>query len=113
MKKIAELQVFLKIPVIKKTIRTMKITGLLLMLFVTSVYAGKTYSQTKVLNLKANNVTVKEVLNEIEDQSEFYFMYSGKLIDVERKVSININEKKIDYVLKKLFAGTDVNYAVR
>ncbi|MGV8096843.1 MAG: TonB-dependent receptor [Mangrovibacterium sp.] len=58
-------------------------------------------------------VTVREVLSRIEDQSEFHFMYSGKIIDINRLVSINVRDAKIDEVLKSLFAGTDVNYTIK
>ena len=39
-------------------------------------------------------------------------MYSGKLVDVEREVSVNVKDQKIDQVLNSLFANTDVVYSV-
>lgn len=113
MKKITDLVGYLKIPTVKKIVRIMKITGLFLMLSVVSVFASKTYSQTKALNLKINNASIKEVLAQIEDQSEFYFMYSGKVIDVDRKVSVDVKNRKIKDVLDQLFEGTQVDYAIR
>ena len=104
---------YVKVPGLKKLIRIMKITLFLILLSVGCVLAGKTYSQTKLLNLNVENATIKEILTEIEDQSEFYFMYSSKLIDVEREVSMNIKEQNIDKVLSSLFTGTDVNYVVK
>jgi TonB-linked SusC/RagA family outer membrane protein len=53
------------------------------------------------------------VLSEIEEQSEFYFMYSEKLVDVKREVSLNIKNQKIKEVLSSLFDATDVNYLVK
>src|SRR5690554_3277638 len=91
----------------------MKLTVFLLLLSVISVFASKSYSQTKVLNLDMKNSTVKEVLRNIEKQSEFDFMYSEKLIDVNREVSVNVKNKKINDVLDELFAGTDVSYKVK
>jgi len=38
------------------------------------------------LTLKLEDVKISDALKEIENQSEFYFLYSPKLIDVERKV---------------------------
>lgn len=91
----------------------MKLTVLLLIFSVISVFANKTYSQAQVLTLNMQYSTVKEVLRNIEKQSEFVFMYSEKLIDVNRKVSVNVNNKKINEVLDELFAGTDVSYKVK
>lgn len=113
MKKITELPGIEKIPRLKKLIRIMKLTSFLLLISVVSVMAGKTYSQTKLLALNMENTTVKQVLSKIEDQSEFYFMYSGKVIDVNREVSVNVKDQKIEEVLKSLFAGTDVDYTIK
>jgi hypothetical protein len=113
MKKITDLPGIAKIPRLKKSIRVMKLTSFLLLISVVSVMAGKTYSQTKLLDLNMGNTTVKEVLSKIEDKSEFYFMYSGKFIDVNREVSVDAKNEKIEAVLKSLFAGTDVDYTIK
>lgn len=97
----------------KKVLRAMKLTIFLLLISGISVFANKTYSQTKELNLNMKNSSLKEVLQNIEEQSEFYFMYSEKLVDVNREVSVKINNKKIDQVLEELFEGTNVNYKVK
>ncbi|WP_423126965.1 TonB-dependent receptor [Gaoshiqia sp. Z1-71] len=91
----------------------MKLTTFLLFISAISVFANKTYSQTKVLNLNLKNSTLKEVFQSIETQSGFYFMYSEKLVDVEREVSINIKDKRINEVLDELFAGTNVSYKLK
>ena len=113
MKKFNELSGFEKIPRIKKIIRIMKLTGFLIAVSIFSALAGSSYSQTKLLNLDMEKATVKEVLSKIEDQSEFYFMYSGKIIDVDREVSVNNKNQKIDQVLKSLFEGTNVKYVIK
>lgn len=102
-----------KLPGLQKVLRTMKLTIFLLLLSIISGFANDSYSQTTVLNLKLDNSTVKEVLKSIEEQSEFYFMYSAKLIDVEREVSVNIKNKKIDEVLNDLFRDTNVKHTVK
>ena len=91
----------------------MKLTSFLLLVSVVSVFASKSYSQSNTLNLNLGNTTIKEALSKIEDQSDFYFMYNSKWLDLEREVSINVKNQKIDAVLDLLFAGTDVNYTIR
>ena len=113
MKKINDFIGSVKIPKMEKTFRIMKLTSFFLMISVISVLAGKTYSQTALLNLNMEKTTVKEVLSKIEDQSEFYFMYSGKVIDANREVSVYVKNQKIDDVLNSLFAGTDVDYTIK
>ncbi len=100
-------------PGIQKLLNVMKLIAFLLLISAISVLATNSYSQTTILNLKMDNSTVKQVLQNIESQSEFYFMYSDKLVDVQREVSIDIKNKKINDVLDLLFADTDVSYKVK
>ena len=97
-----------KVPVIKKLFRMMKLTTFLLLISAFGVLANKSYSQTLSLNLE--NATLKEALLKIEDMSGCNFLYSEKFIDVQRKVSINVENKKLDDVLTSLFSNTDVKF---
>ncbi|HKK63634.1 MAG TPA: TonB-dependent receptor, partial [Bacteroidales bacterium] len=80
---------------------------------VAGVLANDSYSQTKTLNLNMNEATVKEVLSSIEEQSEFYFLFSENLVDVKRKVNVNLENQTIETALNLLFDGTDVQYSNR
>lgn len=102
-----------KYPWLKKLFRIMKLTTFLILFSVVCVFASETYSQTKKLNLNMKKASVKEVLSAIEDQSEFKFMYSGKIIDVKRQVVIYEENSKIEDALKSLFVGTDVEYTIK
>jgi TonB-linked SusC/RagA family outer membrane protein len=113
MKKITECSGYTKFPGSKKLFRFMKLTTFLILLSIGTVFASKIYSQTKKLNLKLDKTTVKEVLSEIENQSEFYFMYNSKLIDADREVSVNIKNQKVEEVLISLFKKTDVDYVIK
>lgn len=93
-------------------IRIMKLTTFLLLITFMGVQAT-VYSQTTELNLKAQNSTVKEILRQIEDQSEFFFMYNDRKVDVNRKVSIDLEKKSIDEVLQSLFDGTNTSYLIK
>ncbi|QGY42562.1 SusC/RagA family TonB-linked outer membrane protein [Maribellus comscasis] len=96
-----------------KLFKVMRLTVFLLFVSVAGVFASKGYSQTKILNLDLRGATVKEVLSSIEKQSEFYFLYSENLIDVDRVVDVSIENKKIEQALNLIFEGTDVNYSIR
>jgi TonB-linked SusC/RagA family outer membrane protein len=61
------------------------------------------------------NVTdsrVEDVLNQIEEKSEFYFLFNQRLIDLNRKVTLNAEGESISTILGQLFAGTEVKYQV-
>src|SRR5450759_4606273 len=95
-----------------KIFKFMRNTLLLIFITVLQAYANDTYSQNTKLTLNLNNVTVANVLEEIQNNSEFYFLFNAKLIDVEREVSISVEDKKISEILTSLFSGTGVNYLV-
>ena len=90
----------------------MKISVLLFFLGFVSVFATESYSQTTKLTLTMNNATLEQVLNKIENQSEFYFLYNHQLVDVNRKVDVEVKNVRIKDILNHLFAGTDVRYVV-
>ncbi len=85
-----------------KFILTMKITAFLLFCCLVDIFAAPTYSQATKISLKLKDVTIEEVLNKIEDVSEFYFLYNNKLVDVSRKVSINADNETIKDILNDI-----------
>src|SRR5450759_2904311 len=95
-----------------KIFKLMRNTLLLIFITVLQAYANDTYSQNTKFTLNLNNVTVANVLEEIQNNSEFYFLFNAKLIDVKREVSISMKDKKIPEILTFLFSGTGVNYLV-
>ena len=96
-----------------KILKVMKLTILLFFVSAFSVIANETYSQTKKFSLEIEDATVEEVLAKIEKQSEFYFLYSEKVIDINRKVSMSADNQNVEPILDKLFEGTNVTYAIK
>ena len=113
MEKITFTAIGMQFPRLKKLFRIMKLTTFLVLISMISSMASKSYSQTKMLNLNLTNTSVKEVLSAIENQSEFYFMYSSKVIDVDRKVSVDIENENVEEVLTSLFEDEDVDFTVK
>ena len=95
----------------KETIRVIKLTFFLLMLTFSQLFATETYSQMTKLTLKLEDVKISDVMKDIENQSEFYFLYSPKLIDVDKKVSITADKETINDILSEIF-DKNVKFAV-
>ncbi|RLD81367.1 MAG: SusC/RagA family protein, partial [Bacteroidetes bacterium] len=95
-----------------KMIRIMKLSIILLAVSFVQVFATTTYSQKAKINLDLKNTMIKDVLANIESQSEFYFLYSPKMINDKKKVDIRVSDKKIDFVLKQLFADSNTDYII-
>jgi TonB-linked SusC/RagA family outer membrane protein len=90
----------------------MKLTMVLFFLAISQMMASEAYSQITKVSIHMKDAAVKEVLNKIEDKSEFVFLYNSKLVDVDRKVSVDYESQKIAEVLNDLFRETDVVFTV-
>jgi len=75
-------------------------------------FAEVSYSQATKLTLNLKNVRLETVLREIENQSEFFFLYNKDLIDVDQKVDINAKDKKITEILDVILADKNIRYFV-
>jgi len=101
-----------KNPHLRKILMTMKLMTVMFFLAISNLMATEAYSQNARLTLHLEDATVKEVLSKIEDNSEFFFLYNGKLVDVNRKVSVDATDEKISGILSDLFQETDVCWSV-
>ncbi len=95
----------------KKYLLIMKITTLLCFISLFPISAS-IYSQNTSLSLKVNNKTVKEVLEQIEQESKFHFLYNDNFVDLEKKVNLEVNGMNIDDVLKILLSGSASSYKI-
>lgn len=98
--------------VLKKTLLFMRVTSVLLLMVVFQVSAINSYSQQNRLSMKFSETRIADILNEIENQSDYYFLYNQDLIDVDRRVSLNADNLKINEVLDELFDHSNVKYVL-
>ncbi len=92
--------------------KIMRCIMFLMLITVFQAYAENSYSQDARLSMELNDVTVQNVLDEIENQSEFFFLFNRKLVDVDRKVDVAIESEDINEILAQVFQGSDVDYIV-
>lgn len=90
----------------------MKLSVFLLICSIGLAQATGSYAQKATVSLEMRNQTVKDVLDEIEEQSDFSFFFNIKHVDLQRKVSVVVDKSDIFKVLETVFAGTDVRYSV-
>lgn len=96
----------------QKKLLMMRNAVLIILISAFQVFATGSYSQTAQLNLNLKNATIKQVLTEIENQSEFYFLYNSELIDVTRTVDISVKNEKVNDILSRLFSDDEVNISI-
>ncbi len=89
----------------------MKLLSAILFLIVTSVSASS-YSQQTRLSLSFKDAAVSTVLEEIERNSEFIFIYDENDINLERKVSVKANNKTVETILEQIFDKSGNQYDI-
>ncbi|MDR2144953.1 MAG: carboxypeptidase-like regulatory domain-containing protein, partial [Tannerella sp.] len=64
------------------------------------------------ITLRENNISIEDVINKIEDSSDYRFLYNKKMVDVTQKISVSVQDEDIKSVLNKVFARTDIDYSM-
>ncbi len=90
--------------------KTMRLSLFFVLLFVAQSWAIDSYSQQTRITMNMSDAKVIDVLNEIENETDFFFLFNQKLVDVERKVDIEVSQEKVEKVLDRLFGNTNVSY---
>lgn len=95
-----------------KIFRALKLSTLCLILGVEAGFATESYSQKTTFTISVQDQSVKEVFDYIEQHSEFFIFYLDETIDVNRKVSVNLKDQRVESILEQLFKNTDVMYTI-
>lgn len=93
--------------------KIMRLSVFFLLLFVAQTFATVSYSQQTRLTLKMQDVKVIDVLGKIEDESQFFFLFNQKLVDVERRVDVDVENESVEKILNGIFGNTNVSYVVK
>ncbi|MDD5184978.1 MAG: TonB-dependent receptor [Paludibacter sp.] len=96
-------------PWLKRLLIMKMIAILILVVGLTSSYA-ESDAQTAKINLKFTNGTVKDVLEEIEHQTNLSFMYDNDVFKVNRKISIEAENETLKSIVEKLISGENLKY---
>jgi len=97
---------------LKKTLQIMRFATFLLILGILQVNGVDVYSQKARLTVDFVDTELIKILDSVEEESEFFFLYNEKLLDLNRKVNINAVNQPIDVILDELFVSTDVKYSI-
>ena len=95
-------------PIMRLTVRIMKITTLLLLIGCLQVSAG-VYSQTRI-TLKLDGVEMKKALSAIERKSSYRFLYNQALMGTQSLVDVSANNEEVVNVLNRLLENTALTY---
>lgn len=88
----------------------MRCTFFMLFCVVSMTFADTSYAQEKLLSISSTNKTVREVLSEIEKASDFVFFYNNKQVDVNRRITVNVENFSVADILHQIFENSNVAY---
>lgn len=86
-----------------------KLTVLLLVISLLKIQANS-YSPNTRLSLDHDQISMDQLLNEIENKTEFSFLYKNKEVDINRIVSVHVNREKSGSILDQ---STPVHHELR
>lgn len=90
----------------------MKFTALALFIFVGTAFATESYSQVIKVTVVADKISTGKVINEIEKQTDYLFVYNVNEVNLQRTIQVNAENKSVAEVLNKVFEGTNIYYAM-
>lgn len=89
----------------------MRLTLFCFLLAVFGVQANS-YSQNTRFNFKYKNTTIKQILEDIQSQSEFEFFYSNDDFDTNAIVDLKVSNATVEEVLQKIVDPSSLKYSV-
>ena len=112
MKKKFYVRTFHELGKFKKLYLIMRLSFIVLLVSSLSV-VGNSYSQSTKFSFQLSNVTVKDVFQEIERNSEFIIVYSDDMIDVTREVSLKVADATVEKILDQILKVTNNGYEIK
>ena len=95
---------------LKKTILIMKLTTIILLL--NFIQIGATvYSQTERFTFKADKIQIRELLDKVESESNYKFLYRSDYLD-NNPISLDANDLSLEDLLSLAFSNSDITYQI-
>lgn len=83
----------------------------LMAMFLLATLMSPTWAATPTVTISAHDITVKQLLQQLEQRSNYSFAYSDTDIPVNKKVSVNAKDKSIEDILADVLP--DVSMTVK
>jgi TonB-linked SusC/RagA family outer membrane protein len=96
---------------LKRLLLTMKLTVFLSLLAVINLTAS-VYSQNKKISIQVENIQLRDLFREIENNSEYAFFFNDQYSQLENKVSVETKNEKIENILERVLENTQLDYKI-
>ena len=88
-----------------------KLKRKLLPILFTLFLFNSAYAQSVKIDLSVKNESLKQFIKQIETKTDYTFMLD-QTIDQTQTVTVDVHQASLDVILKKVFAGKNINYEV-
>ncbi len=75
--------------------------------------SATTYSSTIKMNMKMENVTLQEIFDAIESQSEFSILVNSREVNLKEKVSVSVTDESVEEILDQTLKNKNLAYEIK
>ena len=69
-------------------------------------------AQKNNVTINANNSPLKSVIEQIEKQTDYHFIYNKDMVDLNHLVTLKVTDESLENVLPRLFANSTITFSV-
>ena len=95
---------------IKDFFRIMRISLLLLFVCVCQLMATDMDAQNTIVKIKQNNISVKQLIKEIESQTDYLVVFRNQDVDVDKLISFKKTSAKVADLLEEMCKNANINF---
>ncbi|MDR1120798.1 MAG: TonB-dependent receptor [Dysgonamonadaceae bacterium] len=89
----------------------MRITITLILTAVFNMHAINTHSQEALVNITKSALSVGELIDAVENQTNYLFLYNEKDIDLNQIISVNKKKQPVNEMLRQAFSDTGISFS--
>ena len=104
--------VFLKRLIGTHFFKVVRITIFLILIGISNVFANSTYSQTTKFTFDLRDISLGQLFNEIQNESEYNIFYKSSQVDLNKKVNISTKNLPVEDVLKQALEGMLLDFKI-
>lgn len=94
----------------KEYFRIMRVSLFMLFICIFQLMATNTEAQNAIMKLETNVISIGQLINQIEKQTDYLVVFRNREVDTERTIRVQEKSGKVISYLKDAFEGTDISY---
>ena len=94
----------------KEYFRIMRVSLFMLFVCIFQLMATNTEAQNAIMKLETNVISIGQLINQIEKQTDYLVVFRNREVDTERTIRVQEKSGKVISYLKNAFEGTDISY---